>query len=90
MRLPKGFKRHRGGDCPVDPEQYVEMLILTSQGLGSSGVMEARFHQWEHGKHEQGLGAVVGYRLARRGEVRTFEAHHRIAVPDDHGLVATS
>lgn len=64
----KGFKKHGGGPCPLDPESYVETLILTAEGIGSGGVTKAKLHSWETFSEEAGLGTVVGYRLARRGE----------------------
>lgn len=70
FRLPKGFRVHRGGPCPVPGEQYVEAIIRTADGFGSSGVMLALMFDWTWKAHEPegGLGEVVGYRLAERGE----------------------
>lgn len=64
----KDFKKHGGGPCPVDPERFVETLILTAEGIGSGGVTKARLHSWETFSEDGGLGTVVGYRLAWRGE----------------------
>lgn len=58
------FTRHHGGPCPLPPEQLVETLILTADGIGSGGVGLAGLHSWESFSEEGGLGTVVGYRLA--------------------------
>jgi hypothetical protein len=71
FKLPKGFKRHHGDGCPVAGDQYVEAIVRTAEGYGSSGVMRADRHDWNFETHEPegGLGEVVGYRLAVRGEL---------------------
>lgn len=78
--LPKGFKRHRGGKCPVDPNSYVEPLIRTSEGIGSGGIVRASDHEWSSKHHKDGLGAIVAYRPAVRGEPPTFHGHDRFKV----------
>lgn len=64
VSIPEGFTPHEGGAMPVGPEDYVEVLVMTDEGLGSSGVCRARQHEWEVSKHEDGIGAIVAYRLA--------------------------
>jgi hypothetical protein len=74
--VPDGFILHDGGECPVFPDQYVEMLVRTGEGLGSSGIIKAKLQHWEDSEHEGGYGAVVAYRLAQRKEpplVGSFE-----------------
>lgn len=66
--LPEGFTAHKGGDIPVDPSTYVIAAIRTSEGLGFNGPTRAGDHEWKHDRHEDGLGAIVGYRLAARNE----------------------
>lgn len=72
--LPEGFTPHHGGPCPVASDAFVEPIIRTAEGYGSAGVIRAKFHVWPHDHHddEGGLGAVVGYRLARRDEPPRF------------------
>jgi hypothetical protein len=60
--LPEGFVRWRGGECPVAPEEHVELMIRTAQGFGSSGVVRASYHDWKPAK---GLGSIAGYRTIR-------------------------
>lgn len=77
-RIPKEFIRHDGGDCPVDPEAYVEALVKTSQGIGSAGVMRAKMHAWNDDDHPaNGVGRIVGYRLVVRDEPPHFHSHDR-------------
>lgn len=75
--LPASFVRHDGGGCPVDGESYVELLIRTGEGIGGTSVQRARDHVWEADQHEGGLGAIVAYRPAPRGEASTFEPTDR-------------
>lgn len=75
FRFPrKGFKRHHGGPRPVGADQYVEAIVRTAEGFGSSGVIRADRQQWEMDANpeEAGLGVVVGYRLAECGEEPRF------------------
>ena len=67
--LPEGFIAHDGGECPIDPDTYVDCIIRTSEGLGHSGVARAKLHEWDELQHPGGIGAVVGYRLAQKGEL---------------------
>lgn len=76
--LPEGFIAHGGGECPVDPESYVEPLIQTSEGLGSGGVCKARMHDWVAANHPDGLGAVIAYRPASAGEEPALDLRARI------------
>lgn len=66
--LPAGFTKHKGGKCPVEPDARVLFVIRTSEGLGIAGPMRASEHEWKHSAHDDGLGAVVGYRLAEPGD----------------------
>ena len=68
MSIPEGYTAHDGGDCPVEPDTFVDCIIRTSEGLGHSGVMRAKLHEWNASKHPDGIGAVVGYRLGYKGE----------------------
>lgn len=77
MRLPRGFKAHDGGECPLDPDAYVETLIQTSEGVGSGGVAQARVHDWVAANHPGGLGAVLAYRMAVKDEEAHFHARAR-------------
>lgn len=80
IALPKGFKKHDGGNCPVDPNTIVEPLIRTAEGIGSGGITFARMHEWNRDAHEGHLGEVVAYRLAVRGEDPRFHGTHRFKV----------
>lgn len=77
--FPDGFIRHYGEGCPVDPDQFVEAIIRTAEGYGSTGVVRARLHNWTAKAHEKegGLGEVVGYRLAVRGEPAALDLFER-------------
>lgn len=79
FKFPKGFKKHNGKGCPVDETTYVETIIRTDDGFGSGGVTQAKYHDWINEAHvpQGGLGEVVGYRLADRGETPKFAAHER-------------
>ena len=79
FKLPNGFKHHHGDGCPVNPEQYVEAIIRTSEGFGSAGVTKAQYHDWTFEAHEPegGLGEVVGYRMAKAGERPKFGPEDR-------------
>lgn len=67
MNLPEDYTAYDGKGCPVDPDDYVDLIIRTAEGLGHSGIMRAKLHDWEQDEPD-GLGHVVGYRLAERGE----------------------
>lgn len=68
-KLPHAdFIAHDGNGCPVDPNAYVEMIIQTAEGTGSSGVMRAMMHDWNWTNGVPDVGDVVGYREAQRGE----------------------
>lgn len=69
MTLPKNYLRHKGGGCPVDPEQFVDCIVRTAEGFGHSGVMRAKLHEWRASEHPDGIGAVVGYRLSSKAEI---------------------
>jgi hypothetical protein len=67
-KLPDGFTVHNGGAMPIAPDQLVEALIKTNEGIGSAGIRKASEHEWRRAKHPKGIGSVVGYRTAQRGE----------------------
>lgn len=77
--LPEDFIPHYGGGRPVDAEQYVEAIIRTAEGYGSTGVQKAKYHDWTFEAHEPegGLGEVVGYRLAGRNEAARYSPTER-------------
>lgn len=77
VKLPDGFTAHDGKACPVDPEQFVETIIRTDEGLGTGGVSRARLHDWSAKAHKDGIGAVVGYRVATRGEESLLDPTER-------------
>lgn len=79
FKFPKGFTKHPGDGCPVNPDTFIEAIIRTAEGFGSSGVTRARLHDWTAEAHEpqKGLGEVVGYRLAQPGEAPRFSATER-------------
>lgn len=81
LSLPKGFKKHDGGPCPVEPDSYVELLIRTGEGIGGTRVQRAKEHEWEDDKHEGGLGAIVAYRPADGPqEISVFRRHDRFKI----------
>lgn len=72
--LPEGYTEHDGGECPLEPYVYVDCIIRTSEGLGHSGAVRAELHDWIHVNHEGGVGAVMGYRIAHRGDAVDLRA----------------
>jgi hypothetical protein len=69
--LPKGYKAYDGKGCPVDGDQFVDLIIRTGEGLAHSGRTRARFHGWEHPNGR--LGNIVGWKKAgREDEFDTF------------------
>lgn len=65
MELPEGYLPHKEeAPCPLEANDYCDCVILTEEGLGHSGIMKAKMHDWE----ATGMGSVVGYRLAKQGE----------------------
>lgn len=66
--IPEGYTAHDGGERPVDENEFVDCIIRTSEGLGHSGVMRAKMHEWDSSKHPDGIGAVVAYRIGYKGE----------------------
>lgn len=79
VKLPKKFIPHDGGDCPVEPDSYVELLVRTSEGIGGTSVQRAREVEWNSAKHEGGFGAIVAYRPAL-GEGSYFHHHDRFKI----------
>lgn len=59
--LPEGFTVHDGGACPIDGRVRARMAILTVDGVAITELQQARYHEWEHSKHDGLIGAVVGY-----------------------------
>jgi hypothetical protein len=74
MNLPQGYIPHAGEGCPVDGDQFVDCIIRTSEGLGHSGAIRARYHDWAQDV-PGGLGHIVGYRIAAANE--TIDLHQR-------------
>lgn len=61
-KLPAGFhRRTKAGKCPVPEDSRVELMIRTAEGIGSSGVTKAAFHDWSIAPSK--VGGIVGYRL---------------------------
>lgn len=69
LDVPDGFTAHDGDACPVDPEQRVELLIRTYEGVAISGIVKAKLHQWSWGEHAGDFGEILAYRIARKDEV---------------------
>lgn len=67
MNLPEGFTEHDGKGRPVDGEQFVVLVIRTNQGLGYSGPVRAKFHDWEQNEKST-LGHIVGWKTASPNE----------------------
>jgi hypothetical protein len=67
-RIPKGYHRHSGKDMPCLPDEYVDAIVLTAQGLGFSGPMKAFLHDWNSANHPGGIGAVVAYKVVEFGK----------------------
>jgi hypothetical protein len=68
--VAEGFRRYKNGcGCPsdVEPQSYVELMIRTSEGAGSSGYRRGWLVDWDQGE-KGGLGQIVGYRIVRPGE----------------------
>jgi hypothetical protein len=82
MTLPKGYRaqgyrKFKGGGCPVDPETFVDALVLTGETdenghrqIGHTGVRRAQMVPWEDKDYP-----VLYYRTARAQE------------PHDHALI---
>jgi hypothetical protein len=66
-RIPAGYHRHKGKAMPVLPDEYVDVIVRTSQGFGFSGPMKAMLHDWNPANHPDGLGAVVAYKVVEFG-----------------------
>lgn len=61
-KLPEGFTRRRAGKkCPLPDDVRVELMIHTSEGLGSSGPTRPTLHDWSIPADK--LGGIVGFRL---------------------------
>jgi hypothetical protein len=86
--IPEGYIEHDGGECPVAPDQFVNCIIRTSEGLGHSQITRARLHEWASSKHPGGIGAVVAYKTFD-GPVHHEQAginlHHRWPEAPDAG-----
>lgn len=74
IKLPKGFELHDGKGCPVGEYESIEAIVRTAEGLGSTGVVAARYHDWDWANGSPEIGDVVGYRAASRGETPLL--HH--------------
>lgn len=74
MTLPEGYTAHNGKACPVDGDELVDCIIRTAEGLGHSGSMRARYHDWAQ-RAPGGLGHIVGYRITDKSEV--IDLHER-------------
>lgn len=62
-RVPKGYTLHKGKDMPCLPDEYVDVIVQTSQGLGHAGPMKAYLQDWNPDNHPKGLGAVIAYKV---------------------------
>jgi hypothetical protein len=64
--LPEGFTPHDGGSAPegVDEKTRVICAIRTVHGIRLSAEAPAYMHIWEENLHDDGIGAVVGFKLA--------------------------
>lgn len=60
-KLPDHFTRRRTKSCPFDANSLCELMVHTSQGLGSSGVTRALYHDWSIPPDK--VGGIVGFRL---------------------------
>jgi hypothetical protein len=67
--IPEGYTLHDGSGLPsdVEPEQFVDLIIRTGEGLAHSGVVRARTHFWDQDAPDT-FGHIVAYRLAQLGE----------------------
>lgn len=78
FKLPPDFKSFTGNKRPVDPDQRVELLIMTAEGVGSSGPQRARDHEWKRTPKKPKPGDVVGYRLMELGEAAALDVTVRL------------
>lgn len=62
-KLPKGFIRHDGGSAPVSEAARVVCAIRTVHGVRLALPGRADNHIWEENLHDDGIGAVLGYKL---------------------------
>lgn len=63
-KLPKGFtRRKKGQKWPFEPDDYIELMSKTAEGLGSSGLVKARLLAAAWDIPEGELGYVVGSRF---------------------------
>jgi hypothetical protein len=81
--LPDGFKAHDGKGIPVSPETYIEGIVYTAEGLGSTGVMKAGYHDWDWSNgNDPDLGDIVGYRISSRDEPPRLHRKARIQMEE--------
>jgi hypothetical protein len=64
--LPEGFTPHHGGSPPpeITESTRVVLAIRTVDGVRFSMPGPAGAHIWEENLHDDGLGAVLGWKLA--------------------------
>jgi hypothetical protein len=74
--LPEGFTEHNGGECPVAENERVICIVKTSDGARLSHASPAHKHEWRHSELEDGLGAVLAYRIASPEESLTSDTLH--------------
>lgn len=94
LTFPEDYIAHDGGECPVDPETFVDCIIVTCHNddpndcemhaLGHSGIMRAKYHVWPWSEHPDGRGRVVAYRLDHSGEDSHVNVHKRTDLPHAH------
>lgn len=66
-KVPKGYTLHKGKDMPCLPDEYVDVIIMTAQGLGFAGPMKALLQDWNPDNHANGLGAIIAYKVVEFG-----------------------
>ncbi len=77
LKMPDGFTAFSGTTRPVGEHEFVEVLVRTVEGFGSSGIMRANLFDW----NSQGMGGVVGYRSANAGEDAKIDRFERGSSP---------
>lgn len=73
--IPEGFTHWAGGECPVDPDTGVDVVL----GDGTSGGSEARHFDWSHVEGRK--GNIVAYRTDKPS---TPQAARDIQIGGEH------
>jgi hypothetical protein len=71
-KIPAGFVRYRGKNCPYPDDARVEFVIRTAEGYGIAGPSRADHHDWKLPSSE--LGSIAASRLVPLNDLVAIEA----------------